>query len=237
MFTTDHGVALPQMKANLYDTGTGVALILRIPGRQPRCTDALVSHVDVFPTVCDLLGVPKPEWLQGKSMMPILDGEAEEINRYIFGETTYHATYEPARSVRSKTIKLIRLYDGDTVIRQPNIDDSSSKTVFLSSPLPHLPRRREMLFDLVADPCERVNVIDLPEYADIYAKLSAALDEHMRETEDPLLYGPVEQRDGWVMNRPKDPSPESPTYNNRGERAKAGPTPGTTFLVEPNAAK
>lgn len=88
----------------------------------------------------------------------------------------FNATYEPARAVRSQTAKLIRFYDKDTVIRRPNIDDSASKTAFLSSPLPHLPREREMLFDLVADPCERVNVIGLPEYADVYAELSAALD-------------------------------------------------------------
>ena len=39
------------------------------------------------------------------------------------------------------------------------------------------------------------------------------------------------------MNRPGDPSPESPTYNNRGEMAKAGPTPGTTIPTDTSAAK
>lgn len=237
MFTTDHGVAFPQMKGTLYDTGTGVALMFRIPGKAPQCIDALVSHLDVYPTVCDLLGVPHPDWLQGKSMMPLLSGEVSEIHPYIFCETTYHATYEPSRSVRSKTAKLIRFYEDDTVIRHPNIDTSASKDCFLSTPLSHLPRRREMLFDLIADPCERINVIDLPEYAEVYAELSAQLDEHMKVTQDPLLHGPVAQQDGWVINLPQDPSPESPTYNNRGERAKAGPIPGMTVAAETASVK
>ncbi|MCK4376094.1 MAG: sulfatase, partial [Candidatus Brocadiae bacterium] len=80
--TTDHGIAFPGMKCNLTDHGVGVMLIMRGPGgfAGGRVCDALVSHVDVFPTLCDLLDVGRPEWLQGKSMMPLIRGEAEEIN-------------------------------------------------------------------------------------------------------------------------------------------------------------
>ena len=92
MFTTDHGIAFPQMKGTLYDSGTGVALMMRIPGKKAFVTDALVSHIDVFPTVCDILGVPHPEWIQGSSLMPIIDGDVIEINSHIFTERTYHAT-------------------------------------------------------------------------------------------------------------------------------------------------
>lgn len=57
--TTDHGIAFPRMKCNLTDAGIGVMLILRGPGgfAGGRVCDALVSHVDLFPTVCGLLGV------------------------------------------------------------------------------------------------------------------------------------------------------------------------------------
>ena len=57
MFTTDHGVALPFNKCNLTDSGIGVSLIMRVPGAKAngQVIDALVSHVDVMPTLCDLL--------------------------------------------------------------------------------------------------------------------------------------------------------------------------------------
>lgn len=221
MFTTDHGLALPCMKCNLTDAGTGVALMLSIPGQGHGCCDALVSHLDVYPTVCQLLGVPCPQWLQGKSLLPLINGQADEINDYVFSEVTYHATYEPMRSVRSKTAKLIRRFDTDLSPRFPNIDRSAAKDAYLCSRYAHKPHVREQLYDLVADPCERIDLVNDPDYADVYAELSAALDEHMKQTDDPLLQGQVELRDGRVMNRTFDLDPDDPTYNNRGEMTKA----------------
>ena len=228
MFTTDHGLALPNMKSTLYDTGTGVALMISIPGYSHGCTDALVSHIDVYPTVCELLNVPYPEWAQGKSLLPLINGEESKINDYIFSEITYHATYQPTRSVRTKAAKLIRYFDTDLSPRFPNIDRSAAKDAYLSSKLAHMPMVHEQLFDLVGDPCERINLVDHPEYADVYAELSAVLDEHMRATDDPLLYGQVELRDEWVMNRTFDLDPDDPTYNNKGEQAKAPKPPRPT---------
>lgn len=67
LLTTDHGIAFPHMKCNLYDTGTGVTLCIKPAGNwcTPRALDALVSQLDVFPTLCDLLHLEKPDWLQG----------------------------------------------------------------------------------------------------------------------------------------------------------------------------
>ncbi|HOQ30288.1 MAG TPA: sulfatase, partial [Armatimonadota bacterium] len=58
--TTDHGIAFPFMKCNLTDHGTGVMLILRGPGgfTGGKVVDALVSHVDIFPTLCQMAGIP-----------------------------------------------------------------------------------------------------------------------------------------------------------------------------------
>ena len=68
--TTDHGLAFPGAKATLYDRGLGVMLILRGPGgfTGGKASDALVSHIDLFPTVCELAGIDPPEWLQGESL-------------------------------------------------------------------------------------------------------------------------------------------------------------------------
>ncbi len=67
IFTTDHGLAFPNAKGTLYDRGIGVLLIMRGPGgaHGGRVSNALVSQVDIFPTICDLAGIPAPERLQG----------------------------------------------------------------------------------------------------------------------------------------------------------------------------
>lgn len=92
-------------------------------------------------------------------------------------------------------MKLIRFFEEDTKIRFANIDASACKDTFIASPLPHMQRPKEMLFDLVADPAERVNLIDVPEYADAYDELSALLDQHMIDTNDPMLNGKLELSD------------------------------------------
>ncbi len=55
IFTTDHGLAFPGAKATLFDRGLGVMMILRGPGgfHGGKVNDALVSHLDVYPTVCE----------------------------------------------------------------------------------------------------------------------------------------------------------------------------------------
>ncbi|MEY2569245.1 MAG: N-sulfoglucosamine sulfohydrolase, partial [Actinomycetota bacterium] len=81
IFTTDHGMPFPGAKATLYDRGLGVMLILR--GPHPfdggRVVDSLVSHIDLYPTVCDHLGLERPPFLQGVSMMPLLRGETPAV--------------------------------------------------------------------------------------------------------------------------------------------------------------
>ena len=81
------------MKCHLTDHGMGVMLILRGPGgfAGGRVVDALVSQIDLFPTICELVGAAPPEWLEGRSLMPLARGEAEEINDEVFGEVNYHA--------------------------------------------------------------------------------------------------------------------------------------------------
>src|SRR5205823_3065998 len=80
--TTDHGIAFPGSKCNLTDRGIGVMLILSGPAEFSggHVSDAMVSHLDLFPTVCDLLGIAPPPWLQGKSLLPLVRGEVTTIN-------------------------------------------------------------------------------------------------------------------------------------------------------------
>jgi arylsulfatase A-like enzyme len=191
--TTDHGVAFPGCKCNLTDHGMGVMLIMRGPGDfgGGRVCDAMVSQIDIFPTLCDLLEIEAPEWLQGKSMMPLIRNEAAEINDEIFAEVTYHAAYEPKRVIRTKRYKYIRRYvaeqTGHTGPVLANCDDSLSKNIWLQHGWPEHSLADEQLYDLVFDPNERQNLAAEPAMRPVIEELSAALKRWMQATDDPML--------------------------------------------------
>lgn len=212
--TTDHGLAFPEMKCTLTDHGIGVLLIMRGPGvfGGGRLVDSLVAQIDLFPTLCDALGIEKPGWLQGTSLVPLLRGEVPSARDEVFGEVTYHAAYEPQRSVRTERWRYIRRFDGRTKPVLPNVDDSQSKTVLMETGWGDRAIEPEVLFDCLLDPAQRVNVIAQPDVGEIMADLRARLDRWMRETDDPLLAGPVALPPGGVANDPDALSPnDAPT--------------------------
>jgi arylsulfatase A-like enzyme len=189
LLTTDHGIAFPQMKCTLYDTGIGVGLLLRFPGNPSAgsVTAALVSHLDVFPTLCDLIGLPPPPWLEGHSLVPLLEGRKKKVREAVFAEINYHAAYEPARCVRTERFKLIRRYGDRDLPVVCNVDGSLSKTRLLADGGLRTPQDREALYDLRLDPVERINLAADPAYRTVLASLSSRMDEWMRRTGDPLL--------------------------------------------------
>ena len=208
IFTTDHGLAFPGAKATLTDRGIGVLLIVRGPGgfTGGRVSDALVSQVDVFPTICDLLGLAPPEWVRGRSLLPLARREADEVNDAVFAEITFHAAYEPQRAVRTRRYKYIRRYERPVIA---NIDDSPSKDYLLAHGLAERDAPSEQLYDLVFDPNEAHDIAGSePEIA---AELRARLQAWMEETGDPLLSGPVAPAPGTEYNTAGQRSPCEPT--------------------------
>ena len=202
IYTTDHGIAFPFMKCNLYDTGIGVSLIIKYKGNPSagKVKDSLVSHVDIYPTLCDMLGIPKPEWLTGTSMMPLLNNEKDEINDAVFAEVTYHAAAEPQRCVRTKRYKYIRRY-GDWKDYVPaNIDAGGSKDFVLEQGLLEHQPDREMLFDLSLDAAERNNVIHDPKYGPAAAMMRRMLDDYMEKTDDFASSGNFPRPEGMILN-------------------------------------
>ena len=210
--TTDHGVAFPAMKCNLTVHGTGVYLILRGPGgfTGGKVNEAMVSHLDLYPTICDLLDIEKPAWLQGRSLLPLIKGERPEIHDEIFAEVNYHAAYEPKRAARTQRYNYIRHYGDRRHPVLPNCDDSPSKDVWLKSGWREHIVPREMLFDVVFDPNETRNLVDDPSYAKPLAEMRGRLDSWMQRTNDPLLHGPVKAPPGALVNDPDGTSPQEP---------------------------
>ncbi|MBN1557990.1 MAG: sulfatase [Lentisphaerae bacterium] len=192
LFTTDHGIAFPEMKCNLTAHGTGIACLLRAPGTEAgREIDALVSNMDVFPTLCDLLGVSAPADLHGVSMAPLLDGRATSVREDIFSEINFHAAAEPARCVRTEDWNLIVRFDDDPRKPLANVDGSPTRDRWLEAGYGAAPMIPVGLYDLRKDPLERHDVSDRPESAGMRKDLEARLSRWLEQTDDPLLKGPL----------------------------------------------
>ncbi|NQU86887.1 MAG: sulfatase [Mariniphaga sp.] len=128
-------------------------LILRAPGKKSnQKTEALVEYVDVYPTLCELAGLPLPFHLQGNSMAPLLDDPLQPWKDAVF-----------ARWIR-----------GETVITKEHtytewFNDNSGDLV------------SKMLYNLKVDPEETVNISDSPENKSLVQSLHEKLAKHIKE--------------------------------------------------------
>jgi len=208
LVTTDHGLAMPGMKCTLGATGTGVLMMLRGPGLPAGLgVDSLVSQVDVFPTLCDLLGIEAPAWLQGTSLLPTLTGES--IREETFAEVTYHVAYQPQRAIRTDRWLYIQTFNDWDRPTLPNVDASASKSLWIDAGWADRRVPTVRLHDLMFDPHEMHNLVDCPEMADVRTELAGRLDRWMVETDDPLLKGKVEPPVGFPPPMPPNARPSS----------------------------
>lgn len=110
VFAGDNGLALGQHglmgKQNLYDHSVRVPLILAGPGipRGER-RDAYCYLLDIYPTLCDLLGLPTPETVEGKSLVPALHDPAYKVRDVLL--CAYAGTQRSARDRRFKLIEYV----------------------------------------------------------------------------------------------------------------------------------
>jgi arylsulfatase A-like enzyme/Tfp pilus assembly protein PilF len=123
VFTADHGEALDQHGERThgffaYNEVIWIPLIICIPGITEGRIDEYVSHVDIFPTVCDVLDIKKPSFLQGISLLPALEGK-KISQRILYFESLYpyySRGWAPLRGFIEKNEKYIdspipELYD------------------------------------------------------------------------------------------------------------------------------
>jgi len=91
VFISDHGYHLGDhtfwQKANLHEQVTRVPLIIAAPGVMPSRSRSLSQLVDVYPTLCELTGVPVPKSVQGKSLVPILRDPTSQVHEAAFSYT------------------------------------------------------------------------------------------------------------------------------------------------------
>jgi arylsulfatase A-like enzyme len=90
IYTSDHGLAVGSHglmgKQNMYQHTIRVPLVLAGPGiPEGKRTEALCYLRDLFPTICGLSDVPAPRSVEGRSLVPVMDGKAESVYDEIYG--------------------------------------------------------------------------------------------------------------------------------------------------------
>ena len=200
--TTDHGPGFPDMKCTLTDRGTGVMLIVRGPKETGfaggTVSDALVTHMDIYPTICELLGLDPPDWLQGCSLVPLVKGDTDTIHDAIFTEQNYHADYRPLRAVRTQRYKYIRRFD--TAARK-GVDRGPAQAMWEELGWQKTPQAEEELYDLLFDPHEANSLVADKHYVEVLQKMRQQLQEWMQSTDDPLLGHGVPEPPAWQNKR------------------------------------
>ena len=195
IFTTDHGIAMPRAKCALYDPGTEVAFLLRHPARAGwhggAAPTALVSNIDILPTILDLVGLPIAPNVQGRSLAPLLDGRAYAPRAELFTELTYHDYYDPRRAIRTATHKLIVNFTAAPAFMDPSQSWRPLADVIV--PANHACAYHPLveLYDLAQDRWEQKDVAQDPQYAAVRAALLKRLHQHLVETDDPILRGAI----------------------------------------------
>jgi N-sulfoglucosamine sulfohydrolase len=211
IYLSDNGRPFPGAKTNLYDPGLHLPLIVQAPGAVgDAVNDAMVSFIDIAPTILDWAGVPSPERaLPGRSLLPLLGKSGASGWDHIFASHDFHEInqYYPMRSVRTRTHSyIINLAHPLDYPIAGDVDGSPSWKAISARPdirlgrrtqAAYLKRPAEELYDLKADPDELINLATEPRAAATLAKLREQLFEFRRETRDPWLAGqtsPYSQR-------------------------------------------
>lgn len=190
----DHGIAMPRAKGSLFDAGVEIAALHHWPAGGVvggRIVDGLISNVDYVPTVLDAVGLePRPD-CQGVSYLGALQGKSSPPRERVFIEKTYHGVYDPMRGVRTERFKYIRNFQPGPALQIPG--DCKDGPTYCADPMLFEKARTVPieLYDLEQDPLERENLTGQAEYQAVEAELEAVLWEHLRETGEPLLDGPV----------------------------------------------
>jgi arylsulfatase A-like enzyme len=214
MFMADQGAQFPSAKWTVYDQGLRVPLVVRWPGKVSpgSSSDALVSLVDVTPTLVDLGEGKEIDGLDGRSFKSVLLNNRNDHHKYIFAETSvephFWYNYTPSRAIITDDgfhyiknyhpgLRFITHIDKveqnefyfDTWIADAR---TNTKTKFLLDRYSYHPP--EELFNIHTDRDEFKNLAPDPSYHNKMAALKALLDKELKrqgETEEMILEGPL----------------------------------------------
>ena len=203
MYYGDNGGVLARSKRFVYETGTHVPFIIRIPekynylfpAKKPgQKVDRLINFVDLAPTLLSIAGVPIPNYMQGAAFLgqqKTKDPEYTFMSRQRMDER-----YDLVRAVRDKQYRYIRNYMPFRITMQhlnylfkaPSAQSwenafNEGKTNAIQS-FPFQPKPIEELYDTENDPWEIKNLAGDPAYTPVLERMRKAETDWMRKIRD-----------------------------------------------------
>jgi arylsulfatase A-like enzyme len=176
------------LKGQVYEGGIRVPGIIEWPSRipSPRVTGMNAVTSDIFPTICDLLGIPLPDRpMDGISLSPLIDGEMSERPHPICFwdfDTSQEGRGEPYldANLQEGTTPLVKKMDGRLTRNFRNFHHPVISDEDFSGPRAILDNRYKLvidnnrgglseaeLFDLLSDPAEEKDLVEeKPEIAE-----------------------------------------------------------------------
>lgn len=206
--TSDHGAQWPFGKWSCYDAGIRTPLVVAWPGmvKPGTRTQAMVSWVDLLPTLVEAAGGKAPEGLDGRSFLPVLKGERDTHRDRVFATHSGDGKMNcyPIRAVRDSRWKLIVNLHPEFEFTT-HVDLAQKDTGYFASweaaaakdarAAELVKRYRERpaveLYDLENDPLEQTNLASQPQHAAQVKALRAWLDAWMEVQGDQrTVFGP-----------------------------------------------
>ena len=202
IYIGDHGAPFTRGKTSCYESGVQIPFIMKYKNHVKENTrsDALVSTLDVLPTILAASSIGFNSPIEGISLFQTLAGEENATREHLFTEFTFHThkNFSPKRAVRNQRYKLIHnllhgqkalpstSVDGDMAFRlsrDEKYDGTKVRDVFdrLANPPEY------ELYDLQEDPYEFENLAGDASYARELNELKTVLQRWREETNDPLL--------------------------------------------------
>ena len=199
IFIGDHGPPFNRGKTTTYEGGLRVPYLVRWPGvSKPMRSSAMVSTVDILPTILDATGATSDVETQGRSLRPVLEDPEAPWREFLVGEFHMHGRpWFPRRAIRDARYKLIHNLladsdrpssgiDGDigyATSRDERYAGTDIRTAFDTYAEPP----EFELYDLEQDPWEFHNLAGDPDHAKAEQRLKSALETWRQETDDPTL--------------------------------------------------
>ena len=195
---SDNGRPWPHCKTRVNVDGTRTPFIVHWPAglHTQGTTDSLISSIDLAATMLDLAEVDRPTSFQGISFASILDGSDQPVRRFAFAEHNWHdyrarerAVYTQSHALIVNSLPHLPATPPADAVRSPTYRQmiemnqrgelsTAAADVFL------MPRARELLHDVRADPHCLINLIESPEQSARVSAMRAALDAFADLTHD-----------------------------------------------------